>query len=85
MYQPVQNGFAEGQFLPLNCVAVPNPVMKPLVADRADGLAIRHAFVPVVIDRQGVARYVHYGHDMSDIPPNGEMLAILDELNSAGT
>jgi peroxiredoxin Q/BCP len=34
----------------------------------------------VIIDRQGVARFVHYGHSMSDIPPNAELLALLDEL-----
>jgi peroxiredoxin len=37
----------------------------------------------VLIDRAGVARYVHYGHDMSDIPPNEEMLALADEINAA--
>ena len=31
----------------------------------------------VIIDKQGVARYVHYGHSMSDIPANEELLAIL--------
>ena len=35
----------------------------------------------VLIDKAGVARYVHYGHDMSDIPKNEEMLALGDELN----
>ncbi len=35
----------------------------------------------VIVDREGIARYVHYGHSMSDIPPNEEVLAILDELN----
>ena len=35
----------------------------------------------VIIDRQGMARYVHYGHSMSDIPENSELFAILDELN----
>ena len=35
----------------------------------------------VIVDRQGIARYVHYGHDMSDIPTNEEMLAVLDALN----
>ncbi len=34
----------------------------------------------VVIDRQGVVRFVHYGHGMSDIPPNEELLALLDGL-----
>ena len=36
----------------------------------------------VVIDKTGVARYAHYGHDMSDIPSNQEMFTVLDELNS---
>jgi peroxiredoxin len=35
----------------------------------------------VAIDRNSVARYVHYGHSMQDIPPNDEILALLDELN----
>jgi len=34
-------------------------------------------------DRQaGVARYVHYGHGMSDIPLNAELLALADEINA---
>lgn len=35
----------------------------------------------VIVDRQGIARYVHYGHSMSDIPPNTELLEILDTIN----
>lgn len=38
----------------------------------------------VIVDRHGIARYVHYGHSMSDIPTNQELLAILDELNAKG-
>ena len=30
----------------------------------------------VLIDKAGVARYVHYGHNMSDIPKNEELLAL---------
>jgi len=36
----------------------------------------------VLIDKAGVARFVHYGHGMSDIPPNEEILALADELNA---
>ena len=36
----------------------------------------------VTIDREGVVRYVHYGHSMSDIPENQELLDLLDGLNS---
>jgi len=35
----------------------------------------------VIVDKVGVARFVHYGHDMSDIPENAEVLALLDQLN----
>jgi peroxiredoxin Q/BCP len=35
----------------------------------------------VLVDRRGVARFVHYGHNMTDIPPNEELLALLDSLN----
>lgn len=37
----------------------------------------------VIVDKQGVVRYVHYGHSMRDIPENEELLAILDELNES--
>ena len=35
----------------------------------------------VLIDKAGVARFVHYGHSMSDIPENSEILALADEVN----
>jgi len=34
-----------------------------------------------IIDKQGRVRYQHYGNSMADIPPNGEMLQLLDTLN----
>jgi len=34
----------------------------------------------VIIDKKGVARYAHYGHSMSDIPENEELLKILEIL-----
>ena len=36
----------------------------------------------VLIDKAGVARFVHYGHSMSDIPENEELLALVDEINA---
>lgn len=35
----------------------------------------------VLIDKEGIARFVHYGHDMSDIPSHQEILALVDEIN----
>ena len=37
----------------------------------------------VLIDKAGIARFCHYGHDMSDIPENQEVLALVDEINAA--
>ena len=39
----------------------------------------------VLVDRAGVARFVHYGHDMSDIPSNEEILGLIDGLNAEST
>lgn len=36
----------------------------------------------VIIDKQGIARYVHYGHSMSDIPENEELLQTIKSLNN---
>jgi peroxiredoxin Q/BCP len=36
----------------------------------------------VLVDMNGIARFVHYGHDMTDIPKNAEMLALIDSLKS---
>ncbi len=34
----------------------------------------------VLVDRQGIVRFVHYGSDMTDITPDEELLALLDRL-----
>lgn len=36
----------------------------------------------VIVDKSGIARFVHYGHSMSDIPRNSELLELLDQLNA---
>jgi peroxiredoxin Q/BCP len=36
----------------------------------------------VIIDKEGIARFVHYGHAMSDIPPNEEVLEILENISN---
>jgi peroxiredoxin len=35
----------------------------------------------VIIDRSGMVRYVHYGHAMSDIPENEELLGLFKALD----
>ena len=36
----------------------------------------------LLVDKEGIARFIHYGHDMTDIPKNIEMLALIDEINA---
>ena len=36
----------------------------------------------VIVDKAGVARFVHYGHSMSDIPENAEILALIDQIGA---
>jgi peroxiredoxin len=35
----------------------------------------------VIVDKAGVARFVHYGHSIADIPKNAEILSLLDKVN----
>ena len=37
----------------------------------------------VTIDRNGQVRFVHYGHDPSDIPSNEEILTLLKAINES--
>jgi peroxiredoxin Q/BCP len=32
----------------------------------------------MLIDQSGKVRFVHYGHSMADIPPNGEILHLIE-------
>ena len=34
----------------------------------------------MIIDKKGFLRFIHYGHDMSDIPANEEVLSLLESL-----
>jgi peroxiredoxin Q/BCP len=35
----------------------------------------------MIIDKNGILRYVHYGNSMSDIPKNEELIKIIEELH----
>ncbi len=38
----------------------------------------------VLVDMSGMARFVHYGRDMTDIPKTAENLEMIDALNAEG-
>jgi peroxiredoxin Q/BCP len=36
-----------------------------------------------IVDKEGIVRYVHYGKSMRDIPDNGELLSLIDEIQTS--
>jgi peroxiredoxin len=36
----------------------------------------------MLVDKDGLVRFLHYGRDMTDIPSNPEMLSLIDALNA---
>jgi len=37
----------------------------------------------IIVDKEGIVRYAHFGESMSDIPSNDEVLGVLKEINGA--
>jgi len=67
-------------------IGLPNPdhsVLK-LFGQEVNLFKLGRMPAQVIIDKQGMARYVHYGKAMSDIPENSELLAVLAKLNGEG-
>jgi peroxiredoxin len=67
--------------LPFIGLPDPNASVLKLYGQEVNLFKLGRMPAQVIIDRAGVARFVHYGHSMSDIPANSELLAILDTLN----
>jgi len=64
-------------------IGLPNPnhsVLK-LFGQEVNLFKLGRMPAQVIIDKQGTARYIHYGKAMSDIPENSQLLAILAKLN----
>jgi len=64
-------------------IGLPNPsasVLK-LFGQEVNLFKLGRMPAQVLVDRQGIARFVHYGHSMSDIPENSEILQLIDSVN----
>ena len=68
--------------LPFVGLPDPNTSVLKLYGQEVNLFKLGRMPAQVLIDKAGVARYVHYGHAMSDIPPNAEILALGDEINA---
>ena len=67
-------------------VGLPDPdhVVLKLYGQEVNLVKLGRMPAQVMVDKRGITRYVHYGHSMSDIPENDELLALLDRLNAEG-
>jgi len=65
-------------------VGLPDPEHRVLKLYGQEIRLFKYGRMPaqVLIDKSGMARFVHYGHDMSDIPKNVDVLRLIDDLNS---
>jgi peroxiredoxin Q/BCP len=64
-------------------IGLPNPDLSVLKRFGQEVNLFKLGRMPaqVIIDRDGLARYAHYGKAMSDIPDNEELLEVLQQLN----
>ncbi len=60
----------------------PNHLVLKRYGQEVDLFKLGRMPAQVLIDKQGIARFVHYGKSMSDIPSSHEMLQLLDDINS---
>jgi peroxiredoxin Q/BCP len=72
--------FAEND-LPFNGLPDPNHTVLKQYGQEIKLFKFGRMPAQVLVDKQGIARFVHYGKSMSDIPATDEIVALLDEIN----
>jgi peroxiredoxin len=70
------------EHMPFAGLADPGHVVADQYKQEVNLLRLGRMPALLVVDRAGRIRYAHYGHSMSDIPDNREILDLLDSLNS---
>ena len=67
----------------LQFVGLPDPKHKVLKLYGQEVKLFKFGRMPaqMLIDKSGVLRFVHYGHSMSDIPANEEILSLVNSLS----
>jgi peroxiredoxin len=65
-------------------IGLPNPTHTVLKLYGQEVKLLKLGRMPAsfIIDRTGLIRFVHYGHSMSDIPSNQDVLQTLRSLNT---
>ena len=66
--------------LPFTGLPDPLHTVLTLYGQRIDLFKFGRMPAQLLVDKAGIVRFVHYGHDMTDIPKNSEMLDLIDSL-----
>jgi peroxiredoxin len=72
----------EGESLPYTGLPDPKGRVLKLFGQEVNLFKLGRMPAQVIVDKQGTARYVHYGKSMQDIPSNEELLQLLESLNA---
>ncbi|MBP7040511.1 MAG: redoxin domain-containing protein [Anaerolineaceae bacterium] len=67
--------------LPFIGLPDPSHLVLKLLGQRVNLFKLGRMPGQIIVDKAGNVRYIHYGHDMTDIPANEEILALLKSLN----
>jgi len=73
--------FWHGERMPFVGIADHKHAVANLYGQKVKLLKLGRMPALVVVDKEGKIRYQHYGDSMRDIPSNGEILSVLDDLN----
>jgi peroxiredoxin len=68
--------------LPFTGLPDPEHTVLKLYGQKVNLFKLGRMPAQVIVDATGVVRWVHYGHDMSDIPANDELIGLLDEIGA---
>jgi len=73
--------FWEDHDLPFTGLPDPEHSVLKLYGQEIDLFKLGRMPAQVLVDKAGVARFVHYGHSMSDIPKNEEILGLIASMD----
>jgi len=77
--------YFEQHDLPFVGIPDPSHAVLKLFGQQVNLFKLGRMPAQVVVDKQGIARFAHYGHSMSDIPDNQELLELLAALNKGAS
>lgn len=81
--QEAFQNYWEKEGLPFIGLPDPRHAVARLYGQQVRWLKLGRMPALVVIDKEGRVHYRHYGSSMSDIPPNDEILALLEGLKQS--